>query len=135
MDTVASPAAVDGEIRFTADGFSFKDAASGTYNPSPEKHKILRQLIHFIEEGPAEGFASGAYREITNQPFPTAVIWYTASDKLHKIVEKLITRDAGQNPTTVTWKVYSAADVLLATVTDTITYSGVFETSRTRAIA
>lgn len=88
------------------------------------QHKVLRQLIHFIDNGPAEGFASGAYRETlpANYPFPTSVIWYTASDKLHKIVEKTYTW-AGSFPTTVVWKMYSAADVLLATVTDTYDYS------------
>src|SRR5436190_1833013 len=37
-------------------------------------HPGLRQLIHFIEHGPAEGFASGAYRELlpAASPFPTS---------------------------------------------------------------
>jgi len=38
-------------------------------------HEILRQLIHFIDSGgPADGFASGAYKEIlpTGNPFPTS---------------------------------------------------------------
>lgn len=99
-----------------------------------EQHKILRQLIHFIDEGPAEGFASGAYKEVTGTVFPTAEIWYdSAGVGKKKIVEKLITW-TGVNPTTVVWKIYDAAETLLATVTDTITYSGIFETSRTRAI-
>ena len=102
---------------------------------SEEAHKILRQLIHFIDNGPAEGFTSGAYREMTGTVFPTAIIWYdkaTAGKK--KIVEKLITW-TGVNATTIVWKVYDAAETLLATVTDTVTYSGVFETSRARVIA
>jgi hypothetical protein len=102
---------------------------------SAEAHKVLRQLIHFIDNGPAEGFASGAYREMTGTAFPTAVIWYNefgVSKK--KIVEKLTTW-TGVLPTTITWKVYDASEVLLATVTDTIVYSGMFETSRTRAIS
>jgi hypothetical protein len=102
---------------------------------SAEAHKVLRQLIHFIDNGPAEGFASGAYREITGTTFPTAVVWYTdAGVSKKKIVEKLITW-TGSLPTTITWKVYDASEVLLATVTDTITYAGVFEISRTRAIS
>lgn len=99
------------------------------------KHRALRALVHFIDSGPADGFASGAYREITGGAFPTAVIWYTNDTKSHKIVELTITRDASQQPTTETWKMYDTdGSTVLATVTDTITYSGPFEASRTRVI-
>lgn len=103
-----------------------------------EQHKILRQLIHFIDNGPAEGFASGAYRETTpaGDPFPTAVIWYDkAGAGKKKIVEKVIVFNANKTPDTITWKIYDATETLLATITDTMSYSGVFETSRTRTIA
>jgi hypothetical protein len=107
-------------------------AASGI---SEAQHKALRHLIHFISSGPAEGFASGAYQETTGTVFPTAVIWYDkAGVGKKKIVEKTIAW-TGVNPTTITWKIYDAAETLLATVTDTVSYSGVFETSRTRAIS
>lgn len=92
----------------------------------------LRKLIHFIDGGPAEGFLTGAYRETTGTVFPTAIVWYGVDNK--KIVEKLITW-TGVNPTTITWKIYDEAETLTLTVVDTITYSGVFETSRTRAIS
>ena len=99
------------------------------------EHKTVLDLIHFVDNGPADGFATGAHREITGTAFPTAIIWY---DKVgagrKKIVEKLITW-TGVNPTTVAWKIYDTSEVLLATVTDTISYSGVFETSRTRAVS
>lgn len=99
-----------------------------------EAHKVLRQLIHFIADGPAEGFASGAYKEVTGTVFPTAIVWYNeVGVSKKKIVEKLITW-SGAFPSIITWKVYDAAEVLLATVTDTITYAGAFETSRTRSI-
>lgn len=102
---------------------------------SEETHKTLRQLIHFIDGGPAEGFASGAYREVTGTVFPTAIIWWESAAKLKKVVEKTLAY-TGAFPTTVVWKVYAADGVtVLATVTDTITYSGAFETSRTRDIA
>jgi len=98
-------------------------------------HRTLRQLIHFIEDGPAEGFASGAYRETTGTVFPTAVVWYESSGKTKKIVERLISW-TGANPTTDQWKIYDTdGSTVLWVVTDTISYSGVFETSRTRAIA
>jgi hypothetical protein len=98
-------------------------------------HRTLRQLIHFIEEGPAEGFASGAYRSTTGTVFPSAIVWWTDSGMTDKIVEKLITY-TGPNPTTIQWKMYDVdGSTVLATVTDTISYSGPFETSRTRTIA
>lgn len=107
----------------------------GTSGISEAQHKALRQLIHFIDNGPAEGFATGAYREMTGTVFPTAIIWYDqAGVGKKKIVEKLVTW-TGVIPTTITWKIYDAAETLLATVTDTVSYSGVFETSRTRAIS
>lgn len=111
------------------------DLVAGTGGLTADAHKILRQLIHFIDEGPAEGFASGAYKEVTGTVFPTAVIWYDSSGVgKKKIVEKLITW-TGPNATTIVWKVYDGSETLLATVTDTISYTGIFETSRTRSIA
>jgi hypothetical protein len=107
----------------------------GSGGLSESAHKVLRQLIHFIDNGPAEGFTSGAYREITGTVFPTAIIWYDqAGAGKKKIVEKLISW-TGAFPSTITWKVYDSSETLLATVTDTITYSGPFETSRLRSIS
>jgi hypothetical protein len=119
-----------------------QDAACGPYTLTTlaangiteTQHKTLRNLVHFIDNGPAEGFASGAYKEVTGTLFPTAIIWYDQSGAgKKKIVSKEITW-TGVTPTTITWKVYDTSEVLLATVTDTVTYSGLFETSRSRAI-
>jgi hypothetical protein len=108
--------------------------ATGGSGITEAQHRILRSLIHFIEDGPAEGFATGAYREITGTVFPTAIVWWETSGKLKKIVERLITWTSGQ-PTTDKWKVYDTdGSTVLWTITDTISYSGAFETSRTRAI-
>jgi hypothetical protein len=102
---------------------------------SAADHRTLRQLIHFIDEGPAEGFASGAYRELTGTVFPTAITWYDDNTKVKKLVEKLVTY-AGAFPTQIQWKIYDTdGTTVLATVTDAISYSGPFETSRTRTIA
>lgn len=110
-------------------------APTGGSGITAEQHKTLRQLIHFIDGGPAEGFVSGAYRETTGTVFPSAIIWWESSGKLKKIVEKTITW-TGVNPTTVTWKVYDTdGSTVLATVSDSISYSGPFETSRTRTIS
>jgi hypothetical protein len=100
------------------------------------QHEALRQLIHFIDNGPAKGFASGAYRETTGTVFPTAVIWWESSSKRNKIVEKLITW-TGAMPTRIQWKMYDTKGTVRAIVTDTISYyfSGPFEAHRTRTIA
>ena len=102
-----------------------------------EQHRLERQLIHFIDNGPAEGFASNAYRETlpAANPFPTSVIWWESAAKLKKIVEKTIAY-TGSFPTTITWRVYAADGVtVVATVSDAITLSGPFELSRTRTIS
>lgn len=104
-------------------------------------HRTLRQLIHFIDNGPAEGFASGAYKETlpSANPFPTTVTWWESSSKSKRIVEKTITRSGGGAsnvaPTPIVWDIYDTdGTTKLATVSDAVTYSGVFETSRTRTI-
>jgi len=130
-----------GDMVFDGTSFKFRDT-TGEFDPrtggtglTEAAHKVLRQLIHFIDDGPAEGFASGAYREVAGTVFPTAIVWWESSSKLKKIVERLITW-TGVNPTTDQWKVYATdGSTVLATVTDAISYSGIFETSRTRTIA
>jgi hypothetical protein len=101
-------------------------------------HVSVRHLIHFIEEGPAEGFTTGAYKEIlpAASPFPSSVTWWTSAAKLIKIVEKIITRNSNQFPTIVEWKMYSTSNVVLTTVTDTYDYSGgILTPAITRSIA
>jgi hypothetical protein len=108
---------------------------------TPQQHRNLRHLIHFIDGGPADGFLSGAFKEVLPQasPFPTSVTWYTSSGKTQKIVEKLITRSGGGAtnilPTPITWIMYDEDGVtIVAKVIDSITYSGVFEYQVTREI-
>lgn len=114
--------------------YTLSDLVAGTGGLTESGHRVLRQLIHFVDNGPAEGFDSGAYRVTTGTVYPTAIIWYDkAGEGKKKIVEKLLTW-TGAVPTTIVWKVYDASETLLATVSDAISYSGVFETSRTRTI-
>lgn len=127
--------------RDSSDNMEFKDPTAGTKLlkdiPTETQHQALRQLIHFIDNGPTNGFASGAFRENlpAADPFVTSVTWWTTSGKTHKIVEKLITY-TGVLATQVQWKMYAAdGSTVLATVTDAITYSGIFESNRTRTIA
>lgn len=110
--------------------------ASASSGITEAQHKALRQIIHFIDEGPAESFASGAYKETTpTGPFPTSEIWWESSSKLKKIVS-LDTTWSGAVITQEVWKIYDTdGSTVLATVTDAVSYSGIFETSRTRTIA
>lgn len=102
---------------------------------SQEHHRDLRHLIHFIEEGPADGFVSGSHKEIVGGAFPTSIIWYdSAGAGKKKIVEKTVVY-TGAFPTTEVWKMYDLDETLLVTITDTITYSGAFEVSRDRVIS
>jgi hypothetical protein len=107
---------------------------SGGSGITEATHKTLLQLIHFIDEGPAEGFASGATKTVSGGvAFPTQILWRRADST--KLVEQNITW-SGPKPTTIEWKIYDTdGATVLATVTDTITYSGAFEVSRTRTIA
>lgn len=134
-------ATVPGEIRYEGTRFSMVDDA-GEFDPrtggglSAAQHQALRQLIHFIDDGPANGFPSGSYKETTpTGPFPTSEVWWESSSKLKKIVS-LDTTWTGATITQEVWKVYDVdGSTVLATVTDVVSYSGIFETSRTRTIA
>lgn len=146
--TIQDDSSDDDAVRVSRDGndMTFLDKnntvktltelVAGSGGLTEDAHKTLRQLIHFIDEGPAEGFASGAYKEITpTGPFPTSVIWWESSSKLKKIIEQTITW-SGPKATSVEWKMYDTdGSTVLATVTDSITYSGIFESNRTRTIA
>lgn len=110
---------------------------NGSPAVSEAAHPGLRQLIHFIDEGPAEGFATGAYRQQlpSGDPFPTSVIWWTSAGMTAKIVQCNITRNVNETPATEVWQMYATDGVtVVLTVTDTYSYSGVVETTRTRAI-
>jgi len=142
MEPGAVAPTVNGELRYvTGSGFRFYEegvekglTGSGI---SEAQHRVLRQLIHFIEDGPAEGFASGAYKETlpAADPFPTSFIWWESAAKLKKIVEEIVTYNANKTIATDQWKVYDTdGSTVLATVTDTISYSSIFEVSRTRTI-
>jgi hypothetical protein len=134
---------IEGEMLYS-DGYFYAKDAYGVFNMrlggdflGREEHKTLRHLIHFIDDGPAGGFTSGAYREIlpAGAVFPTSFTWYESSAKVKKIVELTVTYTGGF-PTTEVWEMYDDdGTTVLVTVTDTISYSGAFETDRTRVIS
>jgi len=97
-----------------------------------------RHLTHLMARGPASTFASGLFRETlpVADPFPASVTWWTSAGKTLKVFEKLITRNAQKFPTTIVWKAYDAAGVLLETITDTYDYSpGILTPTVTRTVA
>ena len=102
------------------------------------EHETLRQIIHFVDQGPGDGFASGAYKTVFPTPsiFPTNIVWWVDNSQTQKIVEKIITWSIPV-PTQITWNVYQPDGVTIAhTVTDSITYTNVvFEQTRTRTIS
>lgn len=112
------------------------EVSSGSGMSSSE-HESLRQLIHFIDEGPSTGFSSGAFKEIIGQPFPTSITWYTNAAKTRKIIEKLIVRNTSNNPTIITWNMYDVNGItIINTIVDTFAYiNDSFEISRTRTIS
>lgn len=112
------------------------ESAGGGGGITPAQHETLRQLIHFIHDGPGNGFATGAYKEIlpSGSPFPNSFVWWESAAKTNKIVELQITRNANQTPASEQWTMYSGG-APVGTVTDAITYaSNVFEVSRTQTI-
>jgi len=145
--TIYSVNAVDpptvGEVRYNGSAFRMRDSV-GVFDPrnagsgiSATQHAALRQLIHFIEDGgPAETFASGAFYEMLPVgPFPTSYIWWESAALLKKIVEETVVYNGNKTIATDQWKIYDTDGVtVLTTVTDTMTYTGVFEASRTRTI-
>jgi hypothetical protein len=112
-------------------------AGGGGGGITPAQHETLRQLIHFIDEGPGDGFASGAFKVTLPlaSPFPTSITWYLSMAMTQKLVEKFITYNASKFPITIHWNMYDTDGVtIIHTVIDTIVYNAAFEANRTRAI-
>jgi hypothetical protein len=83
---------------------------------------------------------NGGYREIAyiaSKPFINTITWYTNSSKTVKLVEKTYTYTTSVIlPSKITLRLYdgTVSNTLKRTIEDTISYSTVFETSRTRVI-
>lgn len=103
------------------------------------EHKVLLDLIHFIDNGPGDGFASGAVRVTSpaGSPFPTNIVWYLDNTLTTKLVEKIIVYTSDKVPATITWNMYDRAGlVVIHTVIDTFIYTNnVFESERIRTMS
>ncbi len=117
------------------DGFFFnEEGVVRRLGIDEQTHKSLRQLVHIADNGPYETF-SGAVCDTEAMPFPSASIWYTDATKTKKIVEQSVTYNSSRLPTQVVYRTYASdGTTVVAMATDTVTYAGVFETSRTRVI-
>lgn len=140
------PGVFDKLVYMTRDGSGnlvFKDVANGSEltladlvagagGLTAEQHKTLRQGIHFVDGGPAEGFTSGATRTTAGGLFPTLIEWKTAGGDL--IYDKAINGPV-ITPSPIVQRVYDTdGTTVLVTLSDAITYSGIAETSRVRTI-
>lgn len=108
-----------------------------TYHLDALQHDTRALILLSDLGGPFERYLSGSYREITytGNVFPLTTIWYNDSTKTKKIVEKIYSYNANKTPNTIVIRVYEEDGVTVkATATDVITYTNVFETSRTRTI-
>lgn len=132
IDVIASVASYDAnDITYenSGSGLSATDVqsaidevASSTAGMTEAQHAALRQLIHFVSEGPGSGFASGAVRTVESVNFalqPTEIVWYTNAAKTERIVDQIITYDA-VFPATFQWRMYATdGSTILTTLTDT----------------
>lgn len=113
----------------------WKNVTSASSGITDTDHKTLRQLIHFINEGPGDGFYSNPFREIVGGLFPSRVTWWSDSGKTIRLFQTEVTR-SGIYPVTQSYKMYASNGVtLLAVATDVIAYNGAFEVARSRSFA
>jgi len=113
----------------------WKDITSASSGLSADDHKSLRHLIHFLNEGPGDGFYPNPFREISGGVFPTRVTWWTDANKTLRLFQTEITR-SGIYPITESHKMFASDGItILASAKDVITYNGVFEMARSRSFA
>jgi hypothetical protein len=90
---------------------------------------------YLIKDGRGTGYlaqVTANNRLATESIVITGEIWYEDATKAKKIVQ-LALLYTGVLPTTETWTVYDTDGATpLVTLTDSVTYSGVFEINRTR---
>ncbi len=113
---------------------------SGAGGLTASEHETLHQLIHFLGGGgPGAGFLSGAVKQTNppGSPFPTQIVWFTDGTLTKKLVEKLLTYNSNNIPTTIVWNMYDTDGVtVVESITDTMTYiNNAFETTRVRTVS
>lgn len=99
----------------------------------PGSHNAVQDIIHFLPDGPGDGWASGAVCvEGTSGPLSTGWVWYTDSSQTKRIIAMARTYN-GPLVLTEKYTLYSAnGTTVLRVLTDTFTYAGPLLQSRTR---
>ena len=97
-------------------------------------HERLRQLVHFVDQGPTIGQAT-FYKQVINPGmFPTTASWCLDAGFTQKFVEQRVVW-ANNVITQSIWQIWDDNGNPSEMITDVITYvSGIFESSRTRTI-
>ena len=129
----------------TDQGMRFTDPLVGTKKlnrlisnalTDTQSHQALLDIIHFLDDGPGDGWPSGAVRVRNNTaPNGTGWVWYTSTALTARIIDLTITYAAGSIvPATKVWRLYAAnGTTVVRTVTDTLTYVGPILTQKQRS--
>lgn len=75
---------------------------------------------------------------VSGSVLPQLITWYTDASKTIKLVDKQFTYGTPKPvPTQIIMRLYdgTASNLIVRTITDTITYTNIFETSRSRSIS
>ena len=128
-----------GGLRYNGTSFQLLDGV-GQYDPRTvwiAPHELLNDLVHMMHNaGPVLNNAYKLTTYAAGTPFVLSEVWYTSSNQTYPIVSHTFTYPSGSylNPITEAWSIYLAGTSTIAhTVTDTISYAGILETSRTRS--
>lgn len=129
--------------RPAAGALAFTDQLSGTLTleqlvtsvtAKPGSHNRLADIIHFLPEGPGDGWASGAVCvEGFAGPLQVSSTWYTDATQTKRIISVAWTY-TGPLVSTAKWTLFSPADgvTIARTLTDSYTFNGPLLQTRTR---
>lgn len=101
-----------------------------------QSHQALLDIIHFLDDGPGDGWASGAVRVRTGTaPNAGGWVWYTSTAQTARIIDCTITYTGSSIvPATKVWRLYAAnGTTVIRTVTDTYTWTGPILTQKARS--
>lgn len=101
-----------------------------------QSHQALLDIVHFLEDGPGDGWASGAVCvRIGTAPNAGGWVWYTSTALSARIIDMTINYATNSIlPSTKVWRLYAAnGTTVIRTLTDTYTWTGPILTQRQRS--
>lgn len=113
------------------------EVSTGGGGVDPAQHAALRTLVHWAANGPFESY-SGAFLETlpAGALLPTSFTWWSDAQKTTRLMDEQVTWGENLQVLTSTLRLYDAdGTTVLVTATDTMSYEGFIEVSRTRVIA